>query len=365
MHSPLLQLPAGKAAGARIRRAGRAPSPCLFSHATPPNGQWQRCPGHGGTDSVGLISLLTLPRSHLIQPADIERETGLDKDLLRKWRVRYGFPIPTRTTGAPAAYSREQVAQLRLIRRLIDAGMRPVQVVGKSIAELTRLDAALANRSDKDAGWGPTTRRAIQLLEQHDLIGVRALLAHERSRTTLANFVRETIVPLVTSTGEAWVAGQLSVYQEHLCTSLVRRHLLHEIAGNTATPGYPRILFGTLPEELHELGLLMAEAVLGSCGADCISVGAQIPLLEMDRTARACRADIVALSFSAAYPIRRIQPALQHLRQLLPDEVEIWAGGAGCTSAIKRPPPGVRTFSDLIAPVQALHERVGSKKASP
>ena len=301
-----------------------------------------------------------MPRSHLITPADIERETGLDKDLLRKWRVRYGFPTPTRTTGAPAAYSREQVAQLRQIRRLIDAGMRPVQVVGKSITELVRLDSALANRIDKDAVRGPTTRRAIQLVEQHDLVGIRTLLAEERSRTTLADFVCATIVPLVAATGEAWLCGQLSVYQEHLCTSLIGRHLLHEIAGNTPTPGYPRILFGTLPEELHELGLLMAEAVLGSCGADCISVGAQIPLLELDRTARACKADIVAISFSAAYPIRRVRPALQHLRQLLPDNIEIWAGGAGCASVTKRPPPGLRVFSDLIRPMQTLHDRVAA-----
>jgi len=299
-----------------------------------------------------------LPRSHLITPADIERETGLDKDLLRKWRIRYGFPTPARTTAAPAAYSREQVAQLRLIRRLIDAGMRPIQVVGKSLTDLARLESALANRIDKDAAWEPATRRAIQLLAQHDLIGVRALLAEERAHATLADFVCTTIAPLVVATGEAWLSGQLSVYQEHLCTSLVRRRLLHEIAGTVPTKGYPRILFGTLPEELHELGLLMAEAVLGSCGADCISVGAQIPLLEFDRTARACKADIVAISFSAAYPVRRVQPALQHLRQLLPDDVEIWAGGAGCSAAVKRPPRGVRTFSDLIRPVQALRERV-------
>ena len=57
--------------------------------------------------------------------AAVERETGLSKDVLRKWEIRYGFPAPQRDSLGERAYPADQVNRLRLIKRLMDAGMRP------------------------------------------------------------------------------------------------------------------------------------------------------------------------------------------------------------------------------------------------
>jgi hypothetical protein len=45
--------------------------------------------------------------------------------------------------------------------------------------------------------------------------------------------------------------------------------------------------------------------------------------------AQAHHADIVVLSFSSTYPVRRIAPMLVELRQQLPQESQLWAGGSG------------------------------------
>jgi cobalamin-dependent methionine synthase I len=50
---------------------------------------------------------------------------------------------------------------------------------------------------------------------------------------------------------------------------------------------------------------------------------------DIARAAKAHRVDLVLLSFSIAYPLRRIQPALEELRQQIGDDIKIWAGGAG------------------------------------
>jgi len=89
-------------------------------------------------------------------------------------------------------------------------------------------------------------------------------------------------------------------------------------------------LMTTLPDEQHGLGLLMLAALLSLRGACCISLGIQTPVQDIVEAAKAHRADVVALSFSNAYPQRRILPALEELRQRLDGEVEVWAGGAGC-----------------------------------
>ena len=56
----------------------------------------------------------------------VERETGIGKDTLRVWEKRYGFPLPVRDQHEDRLYPAEQVDQLRLIKRLLDIGMRPV-----------------------------------------------------------------------------------------------------------------------------------------------------------------------------------------------------------------------------------------------
>ena len=63
--------------------------------------------------------------------AAVERETGISKDALRVWERRYGFPMPTRNAFGERVYPAAQVGRLRMIRRLMDQGMRP----GRPIAD--------------------------------------------------------------------------------------------------------------------------------------------------------------------------------------------------------------------------------------
>ncbi|MDE2440138.1 MAG: MerR family transcriptional regulator, partial [Betaproteobacteria bacterium] len=47
------------------------------------------------------------------------------------------------------------------------------------------------------------------------------------------------------------------------------------------------------------------------------------------RAAEAHQADIVALSFSSAFPQRQIPSLLQQFRLLLPTKILLWVGGSG------------------------------------
>jgi methylmalonyl-CoA mutase cobalamin-binding subunit len=91
----------------------------------------------------------------------------------------------------------------------------------------------------------------------------------------------------------------------------------------------PRILLTSVPDEQHVLGLLMVEALFALEGAECIPLGTQMPLLEIARAATAHQADIVALSFSIAFPQRQIPGLLQQLRLMLTPEIALWVGGRG------------------------------------
>src|SRR5690349_25044929 len=67
------------------------------------------------------------------------RLTGVSPATLRMWERRYGFPRPERTTGGSRLYSESEVEALRLLRRALEHGYRPNEVVGKSSPELRQL----------------------------------------------------------------------------------------------------------------------------------------------------------------------------------------------------------------------------------
>ncbi|MFX6540542.1 hypothetical protein ABTG54_20995, partial [Acinetobacter baumannii] len=91
----------------------------------------------------------------------------------------------------------------------------------------------------------------------------------------------------------------------------------------------------TLPEEEHALGLLMVEVMLTAEGAQCCSLGPRMPLADIRTSALTASADIVALSFSSAFPVRQAIAGIRTLREALPPTVELWVGGAGARDKLR------------------------------
>lgn len=256
----------------------------------------------------------------------VERETGLSKDVLRKWESRYGFPQPLRDGLGERIYPAHQVMRLRLIKRLMDSGLRPSRLVGLTEAELQ----ALAPAPIRQAKEAPTQAMVnLDLIRQDNAEGLRRALARDMMQQGLARFVLDTLAPLNEAVGEAWARGDLNVHQEHVYSEAVQWLLRTTVAQLTEPAARPRVLLTTLPEEQHGLGILMAAALFTLEGAHCISLGTQTPVQVIAEAAQAHAVDVVALSFSLAYPSRRIAPALEELRLRLPSAVELWAGGAG------------------------------------
>ncbi|MCC6378651.1 MAG: MerR family transcriptional regulator [Burkholderiales bacterium] len=283
----------------------------------------------------------------------VERETGLSKDLLRMWERRYGFPRPARDAGGERLYSSGEVARLRAVKRLMDLGMRPGGIVHRSLPELD----ALADARSADAPGDPapeTVREVLALLHSHDAAGLRTFMVQHAMRQGLQQFVLATVAPLNRAVGAAWMGGDLQVFEEHLYTETVHVALRSAInAFPRSAEGSPRVLLTTFPGESHHLGLLMVEALLVPEGAQCISLGTQTPVEDVRRAALAYRANVLALSFSGAYPLRAAVDGLESLRAQLPPPVTIWAGGE-LARRVRRTPPGIVLIPDLAATLPAL-----------
>jgi len=281
-----------------------------------------------------------------------ERETGLSKDVLRMWERRYAFPKPSRDDNGERQYSIADVAKLRAIKRLMDIGMRPGKIIALSHEELNAMTLARAGKG-RDVATPALEGDVLMLLKTHDVTGLQHALATLLMLEGLQNFVRATITPLNRAIGDAWMRGDLQVFEEHLYTEQLQAALRTAINTFPRQAGIPRVLLTTLPSEQHGLGLLMVEALLVPEGVQCISLGPQTPLDDIRRAALAHKAHIVALSFSAAFPLRQATDGLSTLRRQLPASIQVWAGGE-MTRRVRKTLPGVVLIPDLGASVNAL-----------
>lgn len=282
----------------------------------------------------------------------VEREVGLSKDVLRVWERRYGFPAPLRDTHGERVYPPEQIRRLRLVKRLLDQGLRPARLLSGSTEELEAIASGLSHSE------APTQREGLGhagellgLLRAHDAGGLHRSLQQRLTQLGLASFVQDTIAPLTTQVGEEWARGDMEVFEEHLFTEVATRLLRQGISA--VPPGHgPVVLLTTLPEEAHGLGLLMGEAMLSLRGARCINIGTQVPLTDIARAAEAYRTEVVALSFSSGFGLRRLPELLQLLRASLPEPVRLWAAGAAVRrlGAIE----GVEMLSSMDEAMSAL-----------
>jgi hypothetical protein len=169
------------------------------------------------------------------------------------------------------------VAKLRAIKRLMDAGMRPGKLIRQSLAELNAL-ADTRTGLRREAPVPVLERDLLLLLRSHNAPALQHALTNQLLRQGLQRFVLETVAPLHQAVGEAWMRGDLQVFEEHLFTEQLQAALRIAINAFPRSTGGARVLLTTFPGEQHALGLLMVEALLVPEGAQCVSLGIQTPI---------------------------------------------------------------------------------------
>lgn len=288
----------------------------------------------------------------MLSISQVERDTGVSKDTLRMWERRYGFPRPGRDEFGERQYDATQIDKLRVIKRLMDAGQRPGKLMAKSFEELNELGQHQAvERPAADSASGHAA--VIKLLQSHESPALEQHLSHLLLRQGLQQFVLGTIAPLNVAVGEAWMRGDLQIFEEHLYTEHVQGLLRAAIQNMPRRHDSPRVLLTTLPGEQHALGLLMVETLLAAERIPCISLGTQTPLADIAGAASAHRADIVALSFSARFPLRSAAASIASLHNVLAGSATLWIGGR-LVSRLKQLPAGVCRIQKLDDVLPAL-----------
>ncbi len=283
----------------------------------------------------------------------VERETGITKDLLRMWERRYGFPEPARDGQGDRLYPRAQVDKLRQVRRLMDLGFRPGKVIGLGSEQL----AQMLEVHQPARAASPACADLIAVLRGRDGGAVRDYLQMQLAVLGLRPFVGEFLLEANLLVGDAWMRGEIEVYEEHLYTELVNRVLREALLRFSLPMAPPRVLLTTWPGEQHQLGILMVEVFLRLAGAEVLPFGVEMPGADIVKAAHKYGVDVVALSFSAAFD-DDLTDTLQPLAASLPHGTEIWVGGQGCRGFRSRPGAW-----EVMAALDELEGRVAAWRA--
>lgn len=222
-----------------------------------------------------VLSLSDTPRYNI---KAVVQQTHVNISTLRAWEQRYGIPRPNRSDHGHRLYSQRDIAVIKWLKQCTDNGLAISQAV-MMLRESKTLDTAsvaIAIPTIPQSITGGWAELRAQLLDA--LLNVNLRQAHMLVNTVSTMCPIETVIlelfqPIMVTVGERWLRGQICVAEEHLVTNFIRQRLLALSQLYAPFAHGPRLICGCVPNEQHEIGLLMFSMLMEQRGWEIVYLG--------------------------------------------------------------------------------------------
>ena len=268
--------------------------------------------------------------------AVVAQRTGLSQDVLRVWERRYEAVSPARSSNGLRLYSDADIERLILLRAATRGGRAIGQIAKLSLHALEALVAEDEAAREKRGGAAGAPS------EPSDVVGASLALARLLDASALDDALRRAAVvmgmpvfletvaaPLLRKVGDEWHAGRLSPAHEHLVTSALHEIIMAMMRAFSHRPGAPTVLVTTSAGERHVIGAVLVGAAAALEGWNVLYLGANLPAGEIAEAARSRGVRVVAVSIIYVENASRVRDEMRALREQLPADVPLIAGGAG------------------------------------
>jgi len=219
------------------------------------------------------------------------------------------------------------VIRLRKLREATERGHAISKLARFSDEELASVLAPAASTGPERVAAQSFATQMIEAAEHYRPEDCDHALSMALALLPVNEVVDSVLSPVLVEVGERWHAGRFTVSQERIVTGAVRKQVGAVIETYNKITSGPPIVFATMPDELHELGLLMSALVAASRGARCHYIGPDIPTMDIATYATRVGAAAVLLSFVLRDPRTPAAPGLADLAARLPRNIRIWIGG--------------------------------------
>lgn len=264
------------------------------------------------------------------------RLTGLSPYLIRIWEQRYRAIEPARSPSKRRLFSQTDIERLNLLRDLTQAGHSIGRVARLPFSELRALAQTLpsinghvAQPLARASGVSPLLEECLAKIRSLDARAFENTLKRASTSLGAQGVLQRLLAPLAQQIGELWRDGELTAAHEHFATSIMRGFLANMSPPFGGGRNGPVLIVATPAGQLHELGALLVSALSSNLGWQVTYLGASLPAAEIAGAARQKKARAVALSLVYPTDDPDLPGELQTLRELLPSDVSLLAGGRG------------------------------------
>ncbi len=231
---------------------------------------------------------------NLLPIRTIAELTGVPATTLRAWERRYGLLKPQRAPSGHRLYSQDDVARVRLARQLLSAGH---SISGA--AQLIRSgEASAADTPAQAHHWPELLDRLLNAVAAFDEQRLAAVYREALAGYPVDLVVHHLLLPALRQAGERWQRRECGIAEEHFLSQFLRLQISARLAHATPQHGGRRLLLACLPQEHHDLGLLLFALSLQQRGYRLLYLGANLPLDQIPPLWKRARLDGVILSGS-------------------------------------------------------------------
>jgi MerR family transcriptional regulator, light-induced transcriptional regulator len=225
----------------------------------------------------------------------VARRIGVAPATLRTWDRRYGVGPSDHSEGEHRRYSEADLARLIHMRKLIVAGVPPLEAAKSALAFQGELHGDLHGSGEivEHLNSAPKAESERELVEQ--LLRAAKSLDREFIEVALQNYLDATNVertwelvmcPLLTIVGDQWRETGDGIEVEHLLSDLIIRLLISRVSPSQS-PINPRpVLIASIGEETHSLAITALAASLAERNISFHFLGARTPQSALNEVVR-------------------------------------------------------------------------------
>lgn len=237
--------------------------------------------------------VIDYPNEKLFTIGTVSKLTGVGAITLRAWERRYGLIQPVRKESGHRLYTRHHIDQINRITALTQQGMRISQIR----PEMLESDVHDGEEGDSQSdAWKDYLNSMVAAIIGFDEDRLEEVYNGALSLYPIGLVTRRLLTPLLIELGLRWESGEGSIAEEHFFAFYLRNKLgaryHHRPRGNLG----PVLLVAGLPNEHHEIGLLLFSLAAHEAGYRVIPLGANMPLSELPPVARMKNCDAIVLS---------------------------------------------------------------------
>ncbi len=145
---------------------------------------------------------------------------------------------------------------------------------------------------------------------------------------TISELYQQVLTPALTEVGRMWMAGEISVAEEHFITATARDTMTRlRTRAECGSPNGRTVLAAAVAGNQHDVGLHMIVDLFELAGWRAINLGANVPIADLVRAVNDFSADVLLLSAALPVHLPTIRDSIRTLRAVHDQPVAVLVGG--------------------------------------